>query len=174
MTPFLHSEYVQKWNIIYGSEYYFAARQEIYSFNAREIIWMVLHVWPVFWKLFLFLAFIYAWLYFVDLMSCIFTLSLDKANIKSIFVYPMDTIKKRRVGWSEIFYFWASSSEFVSSSIPLWQILTAHAQPFRGAGDLAFCLKVPLDSLLIWTSSEGSGETARMRRLGSPEPSLLA
>ena len=29
----------------------------------------------------------------------------------------------------------------------------------------AFCLKVPLDSLLVWASSEGSGETARMRRL---------
>ena len=60
---------------------------------------------------------------------------------------------------------WAPSSEFVSSSIPPWQILTAHAQPFRGARDLAFCLKVPLDSLLVWASSEGSGETAQMRRL---------
>ena len=60
---------------------------------------------------------------------------------------------------------WAPSSEFVSSSIPSWQILTAHAQPFRGARDLAFCLTVPLDSLLVWASSEGSGETARMRRL---------
>ena len=60
---------------------------------------------------------------------------------------------------------WAESSEFVSSSIPSWQISTAHAQPFRGAMDLAFCLKVPLDSLLVWASSEGSGETARMRRL---------
>ena len=60
---------------------------------------------------------------------------------------------------------WAPSSEFVSSSIPSWQILTAHAQPFRGARDLAFCLKVPLDSLLVWASSDGSGETARMRRL---------
>ena len=60
---------------------------------------------------------------------------------------------------------WAASSEFVSSSIPTWQILTAHAQPFRGARDLAFCLKVPLDSLLVWASSEGSGDTARMRRL---------
>ena len=59
----------------------------------------------------------------------------------------------------------APSSEFVSSSIPSWQILTAHAQPFRGARDLAFCLKVPLDSLLVWASSGGSGETARMRRL---------
>ena len=60
---------------------------------------------------------------------------------------------------------WAPSSEFVSSSIPSWQILTAHALPFRGARDLAFCLKVPLDSLLVWASSEGSNETARMRRL---------
>ena len=60
---------------------------------------------------------------------------------------------------------WAPSSEFVSSSIPSWQILTAHAQPFRGARDLAFSLKVPLDYLLIWASSEGFGETARMRRL---------
>ena len=60
---------------------------------------------------------------------------------------------------------WAPSSEFVSSSIPSWQILTAHAQPFRGARDLAFCLKVPLDSLLVWASSGGSGETAQMRRL---------
>ena len=59
----------------------------------------------------------------------------------------------------------AASSEFVSSSIPSWQISTAHAQPFRGARDLVFCLKVPFDSVLVWASSEGSGETARMRRL---------
>ena len=65
----------------------------------------------------------------------------------------------------DTFIIWAASSEFVSSSIPSWQILTAHAQPFRGARDLAFCLKVPLDSLLVWASSGGSGETARMRRL---------
>ena len=66
-------------------------------------------------------------------------------------------------GWQSII--WAPSSEFVSSSIPSWQILTAHAQPFRGARDLALFLKVPLDSLLVWASSGGSGETARMRRL---------
>ena len=60
---------------------------------------------------------------------------------------------------------WAPSSEFVSSGIPSWQILTAHAQPFRGTRDLAFCLKVPHDSLLVWASSGGSGEPARMRRL---------
>ena len=60
---------------------------------------------------------------------------------------------------------WAPSSEFVYSSIPSWQISTAHAQPFRGARELAFFLKVPLDLLLVWASSEGSGETARMRRL---------
>ena len=53
----------------------------------------------------------------------------------------------------------------MSSSIPSSQILTAHAQPFRGARDLVFCLKVPLDSMLVWASSGGSGETARMRRL---------
>ena len=58
-----------------------------------------------------------------------------------------------------------ASSEFVSSSILSWQMLTAHAQPFRGARDLAFCLKVPLDSLLVWASSRDSGEIARMRRL---------
>ena len=33
----------------------------------------------------------------------------------------------------------------------------------RGQG--SFCLKVPLDSLLLWASSGGSGKTARMRRL---------
>ena len=60
---------------------------------------------------------------------------------------------------------WAPSSEFVSSSIPSWQISTAHAQPFRGARDLAFCLKVPLDSLLVWASSGGSDETVWMHRL---------
>ena len=60
---------------------------------------------------------------------------------------------------------WAPSGEFVSSSITSWQILTAHAQPFRGARDLAFCLKGPLDSLPVWASSGGSGETARMHRL---------
>ena len=46
-----------------------------------------------------------------------------------------------------------------------WHILTVHAQPFRGARDLAFCLKVPPDSLLVWARSGGSGETARMHRL---------
>ena len=39
------------------------------------------------------------------------------------------------------------------------------------ARDLAFCLKVPLDSLFVWASSEGSGETARMRRLAWTFPS---
>ena len=60
---------------------------------------------------------------------------------------------------------WGPSSEFLSSSIPSWQVWTAHAPPFREARDLAFCLKVPLDSLLVWASSGGSGETARMRKL---------
>ena len=69
------------------------------------------------------------------------------------------------ISFEQKLFIWATSSEFVSSSIPSWQILTAHAQPFRGARALAFCLKVPLDSLLVWASSEGSGETSRMRRL---------
>ena len=64
-----------------------------------------------------------------------------------------------------IYTIWAPSSEFVSSSIQSWHILTGHAQTFRGARDLTFCLKVPLHSLLVWASSEGFGETARMRRL---------
>ena len=72
-----------------------------------------------------------------------------------------NTVKKVSVKHFEL----SPVSEFVSSSIPSWQILTAHAQPFREARDLAFCLKVPLDSLLVWASSGGSGETARMRRL---------
>ena len=70
-----------------------------------------------------------------------------------------------KLKWIVSLITWTASSEFVSSSIPSWQILTAHARPFRGARDLAFCLKVPLDSLLVWASSEGSGETAQMRRL---------
>ena len=65
----------------------------------------------------------------------------------------------------KMYRIWAPSSEFVSSSIPSLQILTAHAQPFREARDLAFCLKVSLDSLLVWANSRSSGETARMRRL---------
>ena len=67
---------------------------------------------------------------------------------------------------------WAPSSEFVSSSILSWQILTAHAQPFSGARDMAFCLKVPLDSLPVWSSSGDSGRLSGCA--GSPEPSLLA
>ena len=75
--------------------------------------------------------------------------------------------KVKEVRWKDYghVFILAPSSEFVSSSIPLWQILTAYAQPFRGARDLAFCLKVPLGSLLVWASSGGSGETAWMRRL---------
>ena len=61
--------------------------------------------------------------------------------------------------------FTCECNKWVSSSIPSYQILTAHAQPFKGTRDLAFCLKVPLDSLPVWASSGGSGETARMRRL---------
>ena len=67
----------------------------------------------------------------------------------------------------------APSSEFVSWSIPSCQISTAHAQPFRGARDLGFCLNVPLDLLLVWASTEGSGETALMRRLAWTIPARI-
>ena len=103
--------------------------------------------------------------------SCL--VSISKPCDKIAFVPILSLLKYTLyvLCW-DFFYFlsaetiWAPSSEFVSSSIPSWQILTAHAQTFRGArGDLAFCLKIPLDSLLVWASSGGSGETARMRRL---------
>ena len=45
----------------------------------------------------------------------------------------------------------------------VWMLLTS--QPFRGTRDLAFCLKVPLHSMILWANSGGSGETAQMRRL---------
>ena len=106
------------------------------------------------------------------------TNSLDGAQIRSLiqticlfdlfFYVPVNLLRSCwawSVNLSTLFLIWAASSDFVSSSIPSWQILTAHAQPFRGARDLVFCLKVPLDSLLVWASSEGSGETVRMRRL---------
>ena len=65
-----------------------------------------------------------------------------------------------------------ASSEFVSSSIPSWQILTAHAQPFRGARDLVFCLRFLLTHCLYERAAE---VLARLRGCaGSPEPSLLA
>ena len=67
---------------------------------------------------------------------------------------------------------WAPSSEFVSSSIPSWQISTAHVQPFRGARDLVFCLKVPLIHCLYVRAAK---VLARLRECaGSPELSLLA
>ena len=49
---------------------------------------------------------------------------------------------------------------------PYFSITNVHSRGYQeGARDLAFCLKVPHDSLLVWASSGGSGETARMRRL---------
>ena len=115
-------------------------------------------------------------------LNCIGSWSLPYIDIHALcklscYIFSLTRLKKverkysNKGGWRignrcrMLFQFWAASSEFVSSSIPSWQILTAHAQPFRGARDLAFCLKVPLDSLLVWASSGGSGETVRMRRL---------
>ena len=76
-----------------------------------------------------------------------------------------DTRKEAHTGSSKLILLIGPLQANLSSSIPSWQVLTAHAQPFIRTRDLAFCLKVPLDSLLVWASSGGSGETARMRRL---------
>ena len=75
-----------------------------------------------------------------------------------------------------ILHFWCHNSHYVYVHMsPVKRICVFEhsvmtnfnyaCQPFRGARDMAFCLKVPLDSLLVWASSEGSGETTRMRRL---------
>ena len=81
-------------------------------------------------------------------------------------------LRVNQISSTRHFLIWAPTIEFVSSSIPSLQILTAHAQPFRGARDLAFCLKVPLDSLLYERAAK---VLARLRGCaGSPEPSLLA
>ena len=115
-------------------------------------------------------------LYFYIRLVFLFMGNKSKRNDFIILLWQMlNTNRFRNYNFDKLHYWfvslleskniWAPPSEFVSSSIPSLQILTAHAQPFRGARDLAFCLKVPLDSLLVWASSGGSGETARMRRL---------
>ena len=71
-------------------------------------------------------------------------------------IYGLSCVSETCHFSSESIILCGASSEFVSLSILSWQILTARAQPFRGARDLAFCLKVPLDSLLVWASSGGS------------------
>ena len=75
---------------------------------------------------------------------------LTGQNVHALFHMAESQLNYAWVSNNTTITIWAPSSEFVSSSIPSWQILTAHAQPFRGARDLAFCLKVPLDSLLVW------------------------
>ena len=92
-------------------------------------------------------------------------LFVDAFTVKLKVVWVCNMCLSDLLEFTAFYTIWAPSSEFVSSSILSWQILTVHAQSFRGARDLAFCLKVSLESLLVWASSGGSGETARMRRL---------
>ena len=67
---------------------------------------------------------------------------------------------------------WAASSEFVSSSIPSWQILTAHAKPFRGPEIWFSVWRFLLTRCLYVRAAE---VLARLRGCaGLPEPSLLA
>ena len=103
----------------------------------------------------------FTWVKYPELYKLIRQTGDNKNTFNCLLAEVWNSMKIDRI----IKIIWAPSSEFVSSSIPSLQIVTAHAQPFRGARNLAFCLKVPLDSLLVWASSEGSGETARMRRL---------
>ena len=105
-----------------------------------------------------------------DHLICFVVLRLILCSLTSLNIRDVQKESKQDldVCWcfTELWKFiCGASSQFVSSSIPSWQILTGHAQPFRRARDLAFCLKVPLDSLLVWASSGGSGATAQMRRL---------
>ena len=103
---------------------------------------------------------------YMPVVRCFFSVLAHYIQMQSMFYHKKSQYFVLRY-FSACFMalIWAPSSEIVSSSIPSWQISTAHAQTFSGARDLAFCLKVSLDSLLVWASSEGSGETARMRRL---------
>ena len=133
-----------------------------YTYNWEKVI----TVHPIFWRLVQKIKFQkYLVLYIGRIAQTLRVISFKKhlllAHAQSEQKYPR--FKKSHFAADSTK--WAESSEFVSSSIPSWQISTAHAQPFRGARELAFCLKVPLDSLLVYASSEGSGETARMRRL---------
>ena len=38
-------------------------------------------------------------------------------------------------------------------------------QLLKSVRDMALCLKLPLAPCIVWATSEGSGETAQMRRL---------
>ena len=69
-------------------------------------------------------------------------------------------------------YIWAPSSEFVSSSIPSWQTLTAHAHNSEGPGIWFSVWRFLLTHCLYERVAE---VLARLRGCaGSPEPSLLA
>ena len=66
---------------------------------------------------------------------------------------------------------WASSSQFVSSSIPSWQILTVHAQPFKGPGIWFSVWRFLLTHCLYERAVKVLARLCGCA--GSPEPSLL-
>ena len=128
-----------------------------------------------FLRFFYFILFFYFFLQLVQIISAS-RLQRDTAIAKFVFSLNMVktglekstaqlTMASTPISGTDKVDICGMSSEFVSSSIPSWQIFTAHAQPFRGARDLAFCLKVPFDSLLVWAKSGGSSETVQMCRL---------
>ena len=60
---------------------------------------------------------------------------------------------------------WASSWDYGTFRPPQTHSSNAHAQPPSGARCLIFGRTLRLLPYFMWTNSEGSGETARMRRL---------
>ena len=101
--------------------------------------------------------------------------SLGTQAILFCHVHAHIWIWKQKVGLTYILYehiVWAPSSEFVSSSIPSSQILTAHAQPFSGPGIWLSVWRFLLTHCLYERVAK---VLARLRGCaGSPEPSLLA
>ena len=60
---------------------------------------------------------------------------------------------------------WVVSWDHGTFRLPLTHSSNAHAQPSSGARCLIFCWTLRLLPYLMYANSDGSGETARMRRL---------
>ena len=56
-------------------------------------------------------------------------------------------------------------SHLMRKRCEVWNPSNAHVQPLKRVRDVALCLKLPLTPFIVWANSEGSVETAWMRRL---------
>ena len=63
------------------------------------------------------------------------------------------------------FYIWAISWEEGPQFCAVWNPSNVHVQPLIRVRDVALSLKLPLTPFVMWANSEGSGESAQMRRL---------